>query len=91
MKANEENKTKAVALKYNDDMSAPKVVATGQGTLADTIIATAKSFGVPVQEDPVLVDALRQLEIGQDIPPDLYQVVAEILVFIMDMDKKSVK
>ena len=89
MHSKETKPKKAVALKYSEEMTAPQVVATGQGTLAEKIIAMAEQNGVLLKEDPVLVDALSQLDVGQDIPPELYKVVAEILVFLMNMDKKK--
>lgn len=79
---------KAVALNYDENLKAPEVVATGQGIIAEKILEMAAASGVPIKEDPVLVDALSQLDLGQEIPPELYTVVAEILIFIMKMDKK---
>lgn len=78
---------KAVALNYSENLNAPEVVATGRGIVAEKILEMAVAHGVPVKEDPVLVDALSQLDLGQEIPPELYTVVAEILIFIMKMDK----
>ena len=82
----------AIALEYdpNDD-SAPKVIASGQGLVADKIIEKAKENKVPVQKDSKLADTLSRLEIGQEIPPELYEVVAEVLVFVDAMDKIRAK
>lgn len=81
---------RAVALEYIPESdSAPRVVATGQGIIADNIIKLAEEYNIPLQEDPVLVDALRQLQLGEEIPPELYRVVAEILAFFMDLDRKA--
>lgn len=77
----------AIALEYNPDEEAPKVIATGRGALAERIIEKAKESDVPVHRDDKLADTLSRLEIGDMIPPELYQVVAEILVFVNDMDK----
>ena len=73
----------AIALEYdpNDD-TAPKVIASGQGALAEKIIEKAKENKVPVHKDSKLADTLSRLEIGQEIPPELYEVVAQILVFV---------
>lgn len=73
----------AVALKYNADvMEAPRVVAKGTELFAERIKEIAKQHGVPVVENPVVARALfRLVEIDQEIPPDLYQAVAEILMF----------
>ncbi|GAB4273148.1 EscU/YscU/HrcU family type III secretion system export apparatus switch protein [Thermincola ferriacetica] len=81
---------KAVALEYKPGLQdAPQVVATGQGLVAENIVRLAKEYNIPVEEDPVLVDALRVLQLGEEIPPELYRVVAEILVFVMDLDKEA--
>ena len=92
-----ENKTKdkiktAVALGYdpNED-GAPKVIASGRGALAEKIIEQAKENKVPVHQDDKLADTLSRLEIGEMIPPELYEVVAEILVFVDAMDKIKAK
>lgn len=73
----------AVALKYNADvMEAPRVVAKGTELFAERIKDIAKEHGIPVVENPVVARALfRLVEIDQEIPPDLYQAVAEILMF----------
>lgn len=77
----------AIALEYNPDDEAPKVLATGRGTLAEKIIEKAKEADVPIHRDDKLADTLSRLEIGEMIPPELYEVVAEILVFVDSMDK----
>lgn len=78
---------KAVALSYEPEYDAPKVVASGKGYLADKIIEVANEADVPVHEDARLANALSEIPIGDSIPPELYEVVAEILVFVDDMDK----
>ncbi len=82
----------AVALGYdpNED-GAPKVIASGKGALADKIIEQAKENKIPVHEDDKLADTLSRLEIGEMIPPELYEVVAEVLVFVDAMDKIKAK
>ncbi len=77
----------AVALEYNPDDQAPKVVAMGRGALAERIIEQAKASDIPVHRDDKLANTLSKLEIGDMIPPELYEVVAEILVFVDSMDK----
>ena len=77
----------AIALEYNPDEEAPKVIATGRGALAERILERAKEANVPIHEDAKLADTLSRLEIGDMIPPELYEVVAEILVFVDAMDK----
>ncbi|SFB68589.1 EscU/YscU/HrcU family type III secretion system export apparatus switch protein [Butyrivibrio sp. YAB3001] len=82
----------AVALGYdpNED-GAPKVIASGKGYLAEKIIEEAKENKIPVHEDDKLANTLSKLEIGEMIPPELYEVVAEILVFVDAMDKIKAK
>ena len=93
--ADKEQKDKvktAVALAYdpNED-GAPKVIASGKGALAEKIIEKAKESKIPVHEDDKLAETLSRLEIGEMIPPELYEVVAEILVFVDAMDKIKAK
>ena len=80
-------KRKAVALMYEPGNQAPQVVAAGQGALADKIIDTAKESDVPLYKDTNLTETLLKLDIGDCIPPELYGVVAEILVYVDKMDK----
>ncbi|MBQ0042612.1 MAG: EscU/YscU/HrcU family type III secretion system export apparatus switch protein [Lachnospiraceae bacterium] len=87
---NLKNKT-AIALEYDPSDAAPKIVATGKGRLAEKIIEAAKEADVPVHEDAKLAGTLSKLEIGDLIPPELYEVVAEILVFVDAMDKIRAK
>lgn len=77
----------AVALSYQPGEEAPKVVASGKGLIAEKIIETAKENNVAVHEDGKLADTLSKLDIGEMIPPELYEVVAEILVFVDNMEK----
>lgn len=76
-----ENKT-AVALSYEQGDAAPKILATGKGYVAEKIIEVAHEENVPVHKDEKLASTLSKLEIGDYIPPELYGVVAEILVFV---------
>lgn len=91
MKQKREKVKQAVALSYDPDDDAPKVVATGKGALAEKIIEEAKQAKVPVHKDSKLADTLSRLEIGELIPPELYEVVAEILVFVDQMDRIRAK
>jgi flagellar biosynthesis protein len=77
----------AIALEYNPEEDAPKVIASGRGIIAEKIIEKAKENDVPIHRDDKLADTLSRLEIGEMIPPELYEVVAEILVFVDSMDK----
>ena len=91
MTGKEQKPKQAVALSYDPDDDAPKVVATGKGALAEKIIEEAKQAKVPVHKDCKLADTLSRLEIGELIPPELYEVVAEILVFVDQMDRIRAK
>ena len=84
------NKT-AVALEYEPGDQAPKVIATGQGKLAERIIEVAKEADVPIHKDAKLAESLSILDIGEYIPPELYNIVAEVLVFVDSMDKIQAK
>ena len=81
----------AVALAYEPGDVAPKILATGTGAVADRIIEKAKESKVPLYKDNKLADTLSRLKIGDAIPPELYEVVAEILVFVDDMDRMKAK
>jgi len=81
----------AIALEYNPSEDAPRVVASGRGLLAEKIIEKAKEADVPIHRDDKLADTLSRLEIGDMIPPELYEVVAEILIFVDSMDKLKAK
>lgn len=80
------NKT-AVALGYEPGDEAPRIIAAGKGELAQRIIEKAKEADIPLHKDDKLAATLAKLEIGDTIPPELYEVVAEILVFVDRMDK----
>lgn len=83
-----QNLKKAVALKYVPGQTeAPVVVAKGQGAVADIILQKAKENGVAVQEDAALVEVLSKLDLDQQIPPQLYQLVAEILSYVYQSDR----
>lgn len=77
----------AVALAYEKGDLAPKILATGKGYVASQIIKEAEENDVPLYEDSELANTLSKLDIGDTIPPELYEVVAEILVFVNDMEK----
>lgn len=82
-----EQKKSAVALSYDSDDMAPRIIASGKGILADKILDVAKEAQVPIHQDAKLANTLSKLEIGDYIPTELYEVVAEILVFIDRMDR----
>ncbi len=83
----EKKRKQAIAIQYNPDEVAPKILASGTGIIADKIIEKAKSSDVPLYEDNKLANTLSKLDIGEYIPPELYSIVAEILVFVDNLDK----
>lgn len=87
MTEEERKKLEAIALSYESGDEAPKVLATGKGYLAEKILERAKEENIPVHKDEKVANALSDLEIGAYIPKELYEVVAEILVFVGDMDR----
>ena len=90
-KESEKKVKQAIALEYDPDNEAPVVIASGKGALADRIIEKAKEAAVPVHRDDKLAETLSRLDIGEAIPPELYEVGAEILVFVDAMDKIKAK
>jgi flagellar biosynthesis protein len=74
----------AVALHY-DQAGAPRVVAKGRGAVGEKIVELAKAHGVPVEQNEVLAGALAHIELGDEIPSELYKAVAEVLVFVLQM------
>lgn len=85
---NKEKSKLAVALGYelgNND--APYVIAAGKGSLAEKIIKESKKNDIPQYEDEKLAKSLSKLEIGENIPPELYEAVAQVLIFVDRMDK----
>jgi flagellar biosynthesis protein len=87
-----EKPRRAAALKYDQDPAhpsgAPKVVAAGAGLIADKILEIAREQGVSIREDPALAEALARLELEQEIPPELFAAVAEVLVWAYSLEGK---
>ncbi|MCE9582612.1 MAG: EscU/YscU/HrcU family type III secretion system export apparatus switch protein [Planctomycetes bacterium] len=82
----------AVALRYLAGTDhAPRVVARGRGDLADRILALAKEHGVPVRPDRDLVEALAALDVGAEIPPRLYEALAEVLAYVLKVNEKAAR
>lgn len=83
-----ERRKKAAALRYDQEQdSAPRVTAQGQGLAAENIVTAAKEAQIPIVEDAALVGALLMLELGDEIPSELYQAVAKVLSFLYTIDK----
>lgn len=80
---------RAVALAYQPEDGAPRVIAKGRGLLAEEIIARARDAGVFVHESPELVSLLMQVDMDARIPPELYVAVAELLAWIYRLEQKA--
>lgn len=77
----------AIALRYDSDLeAAPRIVATGKGYIADKIIDIAKKENVPIHRDDAVARTLSKLDFGDTIPPELYEVVAQILIYVDRVD-----
>jgi flagellar biosynthesis protein len=76
----------AVALHY-DRTGAPRVVAKGKGAIGAKIVEVARSHDIPIEENEVLAGALSNVEIGEEIPVELYKAVAEVLVFVLRLSR----
>ena len=89
---NEAKPLMATALQYNSENdSAPRVVATGQRKVAEQIIAEAKKHNITIYEDTALTSALATVNLGEEIPPELYQVVAQVLAYVYRVTNKVQK
>ena len=81
-------KNSAVSLKYRPESdSAPRITAKGRGKIAEKIIKIAKEHNIYIHEDPDMIEVLSQFDINDEIPPDLYLVVAELLAFVYSLNK----
>jgi len=88
MTKNTSGPKRAAALIYDRLVNdAPVVAAAGSGEIAGSIIAIAEAAGIPIREDPDLVEVLSKMPVGEEIPVELYQAVAEILAFVYSLNK----
>lgn len=85
----ESDRPSAVAVSYDTSDSAPRVVAKGYGTLAETIVRTAREHDLYVHESPELVGLLMQVDLDTHIPPQLYVAVAELLAWLYTLDSED--
>jgi flagellar biosynthesis protein len=81
--------TEAAALSYEAGQTAPRVVASGRGQIAERIIAAAEEAGVPVRSDPALARALAALDLGDEVPEAMYRAVAEALAWAYKLDAQQ--
>jgi len=77
----------AVALHY-DRSGAPRVVAKGRGSIGARIVEIARAHGIPIEENEVLAGALSNVELGDEIPAELYRAVAEVLIFVLRLSRR---
>jgi flagellar biosynthesis protein len=81
-------KKKAVALRYDRGQdSAPRIIGKGQGLLAQKLLDLAAEYGIPVHHDADLVEILSLLNLNEEIPPETYLLVAEVLAFVYKTNK----
>ncbi len=80
---------RAAALQYRPGDGAPVIVAAGMGHLAEKMVEVAVDSGVPVYEDTSLATVLTQMELGQEIPEELYQAVVDIYLYFLNFDPKD--
>ena len=85
-KSSEQSPRRAVALQYGPGQSAPVIVASGMGNMAEKIVEVATDSGVPVYEDNSLATVLSQMELGREIPKELYEAIVEIYVYFLNFD-----
>ena len=78
---------KAAALKYEQNFEAPVVTAAGMGKVAERIIEKAQENDVPIVYNKELTDLLCNVDIGENIPTDLYEAVAHIIAYVTDLDR----
>ena len=85
----DDSRKKAAALQYDHARGgAPRVVAKGRGKMAERIVEMAQKNNIPLVEDRNLVQMLEALELNTEIPAELYQAVAEVLVFVYRLNHK---
>ncbi|EQB88674.1 flagellar biosynthesis protein [Clostridium punense] len=83
-----DERKKAAALKYDFNSHAPRVTAAGMGRVADKIIETAEENKVPIVYNKELTEMLTKVDVGDEIPYELYDIVAKVIAYVMDVDNK---
>ena len=92
MRKKKVEKKSAIAVHYDKDKDvAPKIVAKGKGTIAEKIIELARKNDIPMYEDRDLIEILSKLDLGQEIPAEMYKLIAEVLVFVYRSNNKAGK
>lgn len=89
MDRHKKKNTIAAVIKYDDKRdAAPKLTAKGRGSIAEKIIKLAMEHNIPIREDPALVQILSRLDIDEQIPPEIYKAIAEILAFVYSVNEQ---
>lgn len=89
MDRHKKKSTIAAAIEYDDKRdAAPRVTAKGRGSIAEKIIKLAMEHNIPIREDPALVQILSRLNIDEQIPPEIYKAIAEILAFVYSVNEQ---
>ena len=89
MDRHKKKNTIAAAIKYDDKRdAAPKLTAKGRGSIAEKIIKLAMEHNIPIRKDPALVQILSRLDIDEQIPPEIYKAIAEILAFVYSVNEQ---
>jgi type III secretion system FlhB-like substrate exporter len=83
--------SKATALRYEAGRSAPKITATGRGLVAERILEEAEKAGVPIRRDAALAEALGGLQLGHEVPEELWAAVAEALAWAYALDARAAR
>jgi flagellar biosynthesis protein len=87
---NKKHIKRAVALKYDRETDgSPKVTAKGKGKVAEKIIELARKHDIPIKDDPDLIEVLSSLDIDEEIPPEIYVAVAELLAFVYSLNSRQ--
>ena len=86
--SNDTNSQLAIALHYNN-AGAPRVVARGRGSIGEKILDIARAHDIPIEQNEVLAGALSHVELGDEIPAELYKAVAEVLIFVLRLAGRS--
>ncbi|WP_215115422.1 EscU/YscU/HrcU family type III secretion system export apparatus switch protein [Exiguobacterium sp. s80] len=81
---------KAIALSYEEQMAAPKVVAKGSEVVAERILEEAIRHNIPIRQDQTLVTLLDAIEVSEQVPPELYGVIAELFAFLYQLDHEGI-
>lgn len=87
---NSKNEKRAVAIHYDSATdSLPEVISRRKGQMAEELIQMAKKRNIPLEEDTSLLGNLLDMDLGENIPPQLYSVIAEIFMLLQDLERDS--